>query len=401
MVNAFWKGDSAVKGAGPFMPRHLPALDGVRGVAILLVMFHHFTIITPVSPAQHALASTAAMGRYGVDLFFVLSGCLITGILIDGRQEADYFKKFYARRVLRIFPLYYTLVAITFLVIPFATGVLSPAAAHTVNAHVPLADWPWFVAFCSNFLIAVRNKYTNGMLDASWSLAIEEHFYLLWPAVVFVVAKPRRLQQVCVGVTVLALLLRVAGWAAGWSRLQIYVLTFARMDALAFGALVAIWMRSPVCEWSVHLRRARVLSVGLLAAIVVLWLTGQMDYTATVMNTIGYTLVGVLGMQVVIQAVPVARGPFIDGFFNNRAMRFFGKYSYGLYMFQLPVKGALGLMFFNDARMMSSALLWQAVFYVLAGAATTLAALVSWRLLEKRMLALKDRAIFTPAARPS
>ena len=67
----------------PGVRRHMPALDGVRGLAILMVMFHHFTIINPVSGIEHALASAAAMGRYGVDLFFVLSGCLITGILID------------------------------------------------------------------------------------------------------------------------------------------------------------------------------------------------------------------------------------------------------------------------------------------------------------------------------
>jgi peptidoglycan/LPS O-acetylase OafA/YrhL len=138
-----------------------------------------------------------------------------------------------------------------------------------------------------------------------------------------------------------------------------------------------------------------------LAAIVILWLTGQMDYTTTVMNTIGYTLVGALGMQVVIQAVPLERGRVIDGLFNNRPMRFFGKYSYGLYMFQLPVKGALILLFFNESRMMSSTLLWQGAFYALAGTATTVAALVSWHLLEKNMLALKDRFAFAAAGQPT
>lgn len=390
-----------MKTVWPIANRHMPALDGIRGLAILMVMFHHFTIITPVSVVERALASAAAMGRYGVDVFFVLSGCLITGILIDGRHDAHFFKTFYARRVLRIFPLYYTLVAVTFLVVPPASRLLSADAARTVQANMSAADWPWFVAFCSNFLLAIRDKYTNGILDASWSLAIEEHFYLLWPAVVFAIASPRRLRQVCTAVIAVALLLRMAAWAAGWSRLQIYVVTLTRMDALAFGALVAIWMRSAAVEWSDRLRQARVWSPVLLAALVVLWLTGQMDYTTTVMNTIGYTLVGALGMQVVIQAVPLERGSRIDGLFNNRPMRFFGKYSYGLYMFQLPVKGALMLLFFNEARMTSSTLLWQGAFYALAGTATTVAALVSWHVLEKKMLALKDRVALTPAGQPS
>ena len=373
----------------PGVRRHMPALDGVRGLAILMVMFHHFTIINPVSGIEHALASAAAMGRYGVDLFFVLSGCLITGILIDGRDKPHYFKTFYTRRVLRIFPLYYLLVAITFMAVPPATRLLSPDQARTVNAFLNPGDWPWFVGFASNFLIAIRDKYTNGILDASWSLAIEEHFYIVWPAVVLAIVSLRRLRHVCIAILIAALLLRIAAWSAGWSRLQIYAVTFTRMDALAFGALVAIWMRSPADEWTARIRQARPLAVILLLTIVAFWVTGQMEYTATVMNTIGYTLVGAFGMQIVIQAVPLAPGSVVDRVFNNRPMRFFGKYSYGLYMFQLPVKGALTLLFFSEARMMSSTLLWQGAFYALAGTLTIAAALVSWYVLEKNMLALK------------
>jgi peptidoglycan/LPS O-acetylase OafA/YrhL len=389
-----------VKG-GAFARGRMPALDGVRGLAILMVMFHHFTIVQPASGAARALLSAAAMGRYGVDLFFVLSGCLITGILIDTRDDPHYFRTFYTRRILRIFPLYYALVAVTFLVVPAATRFLPADAAQTVNTFLTPSDWPWFAAFCSNFLIAIRDRYTNGLLDAAWSLAIEEHFYLVWPAVVLAVAGRGRLRSVCVAVLAVALVLRGAAWAAGWSRLQIYVVTFTRFDALAFGALVAIWMRGAAGEWSGHLRRAPALAAGLLATIVALWLTGQMDYTATVMNTIGYTLVGALGMQLVIQAVPVDKEGAVHRVFGSGAMRFFGKYSYGLYMFQLPVKGALMLLFFTEARMASSALFWQALFYVCAGTATIAAALVSWHLLEKNMLALKDRFAFTPASQPS
>jgi peptidoglycan/LPS O-acetylase OafA/YrhL len=386
--------------ARPIAHRHMPALDGVRGLAILMVMFHHFTILAPVSGVERALASVAAMGRYGVDLFFVLSGCLITGILIDGRGLPHYFRTFYARRVLRIFPLYYAMVAVTFLVVPHTIRLLPAEKARTVNAFLAPGDWPWFVAFVSNFLIAIRDRYTNGLLDASWSLAIEEHFYLLWPAVVFALPSLRRLRHVCAAVIAVSLLLRIGAWMAGWSRLQIYVVTFTRLDALAFGALVAILMRSSAAAWTDRLRQAGSLSLVLLAAIVALWQTGQMEYTATVMNTIGYTLVGALGMQLVIQAVPLERRGIVHRLFDNGPMRFFGKYSYGLYMFQLPVKGALTLLFFNQARMLSSPLVWQAAFYALAGMATTASALVSWHLLEKNMLALKDRLAFTPDGQP-
>jgi len=374
--------------------RHMPALDGVRGVAILAVMFHHFTIVSPDGAVERSLASAAAMGRYGVDLFFVLSGCLITGILLDARHDPQYFRNFYVRRVLRIFPLYYALVFVTFVLVPAAAVALPAESAQTVRAYLNVGDWPWFVAFCSNFLIAVRDRYTNGLLDASWSLAIEEHFYLVWPAVVLAMATPARLRKACLAVIVIALLLRVAAWTAGWSRLQIYVVTFTRMDAVAFGGLVAVWMRSSGAGWTRLLAWARtwVAPTGVLIA--ALWLAGQMDYTATTMNTIGYTLVGIFGLQLVALAAHLETGGSIARFFNDSRLRFFGKYSYGLYMFQLPVKGALTLVFFNEGRLTAAGIPFlyaQAAFYVLASVLTTLAALASWHLLEKNMLALKDR----------
>jgi len=372
--------------------RHMPALDGVRGVAILMVMFHHFTIISPVTGIERGLASAAAMGRYGVDLFFVLSGCLITGILIDSRSDPRYFRSFYTRRILRIFPLYYTLVFITFVIVPAASAALPPAAAATVRQYLEVGDWPWFVAFCSNFLIAIRDRYTNGLLDASWSLAIEEHFYLVWPALVFVLVRPARLWHTCVALIVAALVLRMWAWSAGWSRLQIYVVTLTRMDAVAFGALIAVSMRLPAAQWERCLEFARRWVAPTLAAVVALWLWGAMAYTATTMNTIGYTLVGLLGFQLVALAVPLERGGLVARFFNDSRLRFFGKYSYGLYMFQLPVKGALTILFFNQALASSAApLAWQVLFYAVATVLTTAAALVSWHLLEKNILAMKDR----------
>ena len=379
--------------------RRIPALDGVRGLAILLVMFHHFTIIPPLSAVERGLADVALLGRYGVDLFFVLSGFLITGILIDSRHDPHYFKTFYIRRVLRIFPLYYAVVAFTFLVVPPATPFLPTEAAETVRTYLPQDEWPWHVAFLSNVLTAVRDRFTNGLLAPTWSLAIEEHFYLVWPAVVFATVRSARLRTICLVIIVATLALRTAAWSMGWSRLQIYVLTFTRMDALAFGALIALSLRRSG-EAPAWWRRHAGLWCGLSFALLVgLGLTGHLRYTATIMNTIAYTLVGVFAMQLIMLAIPLAGGGAVARFFNNPVLRFFGRYWYAIYLLQLPVRGVLTLLFFTNARMSSppGALFWQGLLYLAATAGTVAAALVSWHLLEKHMLALKSRVPYAPA----
>src|SRR5207249_4391562 len=148
-------------------------LDAVRGVAILLVIFHNESGLFPSLHLERLFAN----GWMGVDLFFVLSGFLITGILVDTKQSAGYFTNFYARRCLRIWPLYYSLIFFMFLVVPF----LRPSEAHTVFDRS--SPWWAYPLFLQNFLIPIPSMGT-GPLAVTWSLAIEEQFYLVWPWVV-------------------------------------------------------------------------------------------------------------------------------------------------------------------------------------------------------------------------
>jgi peptidoglycan/LPS O-acetylase OafA/YrhL len=153
---------------------HSPALDGVRGIAILLVLFHHFTLFDPVTTIGAWLGFVALLGWSGVDVFFVLSGFLITGILIDARGSNRYFASFYMRRVLRIFPLYYLIVFLSFVVLARSTYwhdlLVGPGR---------VAQWPYWT-YLVNFAIAERGDFQHGVLDVAWSLAIEEQFYLRW-----------------------------------------------------------------------------------------------------------------------------------------------------------------------------------------------------------------------------
>src|SRR5207237_5469360 len=145
----------------------------VRGVAILLVIFHNESSIFPSLHLERLFAN----GWMGVDLFFVLSGFLITGILVDSRQSPDYFRNFYAKRSLRIWPLYYALLVFMFVVVP----VLRPPDAHTVFEKS--SPWWSYPLFLQNVLVPSPTS-AAGALAVTWSLAIEEQFYLVWPWVV-------------------------------------------------------------------------------------------------------------------------------------------------------------------------------------------------------------------------
>src|ERR1700741_834818 len=157
-----------------FVPRYIPQFDGLRGLAILLVLIGHSGFLEAM-PDAGMLEYT----RFGVDLFFVLSGFLITGILLDSKESPHYFRNFYPRRVLRIWPLYYLVLFLAFVVAPLFQPAMRPTAAR---------DWSAFAFYVQNIVFAHRVTYPFG-LGATWSLAVEEQFYLTWPLLVFLLKK--------------------------------------------------------------------------------------------------------------------------------------------------------------------------------------------------------------------
>ena len=165
----------------------VPALDGLRGIAVLLVLIHHFSGI----PAAGLGVPTgfyrewlrfATIGWAGVDLFFVLSGFLITSILYDAKGPAlAFFKNFYARRALRIFPVYYVLVVFMLFLLPWIIPGEEAASAKLRDNQL----WLWFylrnIQSLADFQSLIGTGHLVGHL---WSLAVEEQFYLVWPMVV-------------------------------------------------------------------------------------------------------------------------------------------------------------------------------------------------------------------------
>ena len=161
----------------------IPALDGLRGCAILLVLLFHFTARAPypTDAASIRLQSAFDLGWSGVDLFFVLSGFLITGLLIDAKGSAGYFKVFYARRALRILPLYYGALVVMFVLPHVLTSVMNPTYI------TPIKDQIWYWGYLQNY-----PYLTNAWKDVAgpfWTLAIEEQFYLAWPLLVLLLSR--------------------------------------------------------------------------------------------------------------------------------------------------------------------------------------------------------------------
>ena len=221
---------------------HIPALDGLRGIAILLVLAHHFTYYGGFRPRLlvDKLFYLATMaGWSGVDLFFVLSGFLITGILYDTKGTECYFRNFYIRRCLRIFPLYYGVLVLSFVVFPRVV-ISEPSSASSQSL---LADQSWYWTYLINVKIALEGWPKVNFIAHFWSLAVEEQFYFVWPLLVFLWRR-ETLVKVCVACVVVALGLRI-GFAFIGQDLPAYVLLPSRMDALAIGGLLALLARDP------------------------------------------------------------------------------------------------------------------------------------------------------------
>src|SRR5688572_4444796 len=210
----------------------IPALDGLRGIAIILVMLHHFTYIRPTSGIDGLIGGVLFFCWSGVDLFFVLSGFLITGILLDTRGSERYFSTFYARRTLRIFPLYYLVLFVALIVLPQFPAVNSVL----VGSDNSPPQWPyWF--YVTNFAIA-DGGWVHGWVDVAWSLAIEEQFYLVWPLLIWL-CRPRLFALLCAVILVAEPIARVYARATDVPSLSIFVLPWFRLDGFATGALLA------------------------------------------------------------------------------------------------------------------------------------------------------------------
>jgi peptidoglycan/LPS O-acetylase OafA/YrhL len=322
-----------VTASRPANRSYFPALDGIRALAFFMVFAQHYLQIP--------------WGWTGVDVFFVLSGFLITGILFDTRDEPHRVRNFYVRRTLRIFPLYYGLMLLLLLCYPifrwqWSWGwLLWPAYLGNFCHGIHPVTGVTSQMFLADFY-ALSGRFSNFGLRFGhlWSLCVEEQFYLIWPWVVFLVRDRRKLLQICLACVVICPLMRVAGnhilLQAGLDREVLYRWTPFRVDALLLGGLVALVRRGPSPRGLLLAARA---GFGVLSGALLLWLalspaarhrpTGYV-YPSWQL-TWGLAFVDLISACLIVMALE--RGSITFRIFNLSPLRWVGRISYGAYVF--------------------------------------------------------------------
>jgi peptidoglycan/LPS O-acetylase OafA/YrhL len=370
--------------ADQYLRGHLPGLDGIRGLAILLVMTVHFIGgAVAETPLQKFFVKAAVHGWMGVDLFFVLSGFLITGILLGSKNKPRYFRNFYARRALRIFPLYYAVLIALFLILPLL--VMPSPLLETARSH---QIWLW--TYTSNFFIAWTGTWDSlNYVAHFWSLAIEEHFYLVWPLVVFYFPAPT-LKKICIGVIVFALALRIALALADINETSISVLTPCRIDALCVGAFIALRLREPGVwpRWMANSNYAVLASgAALFAVMAFASFTGLAE---DVLHQVRGTFIALFFGALILLALKPASNA-VSYILQGPYLGFFGKYSYGLYVYHGILTWYFMETHLNDQLTAWSGSLWLAMAarMLIGVGLSLLIAVPSYHLFEKRFLDLK------------
>jgi peptidoglycan/LPS O-acetylase OafA/YrhL len=371
---------------------HILALDGIRGLAILFVLYDHLFWSNPNSgnPIFDFLNAIRASSFVGVNLFFALSGFLITGILLDTVTSPNFFRTFYARRTLRIFPLYY--------------GVLLVLLLLTRPLHFAWNGWQYFyLTYTSNLALWPPRApliLQRISIDHFWSLQVEEQFYLVWPLILYRVRSLRSLIRLSIVACIVTLFIRIALVAGRPYLSNVYLpysSTFSCADNLLFGcclcALLRTTLRQQVLDFA-----PRIFALCALVLVAAAIPNHGLDWkTSIFIPTVGFSLIGISCASLI--AMSLRPGSRTKQLFNNPILRFFGKYSYGLYVFHYP----LGCLLTQPIRFFIDAHFHRKVLGVIAGAiivftVSTLAALMSYHFFESPFLKLKKHFTYRKSA---
>ena len=361
--------------------KRITEFDGLRALAVILVFLNHFAPVRSVP----WLNCVRQVGWVGVDIFFVLSGFLITGILLENRSEKiGYYKNFYMRRSLRTFPLYYGLLTVVLLVMSISKG-----GKELTKMMVEWGNPVWLYVYFGNVKTAILNVSPPSYFIPLWSLHVEEQFYLIFP---FLVRRLniRQLQNVLIGGILVAPLIRFGLFALFPERpLLQYMLLPCRMDALAFGALIVTSSANALLRPRLKVGMFLVTFGILCLAYQTFWWAGG-TFDTPIERTAGYSLfdLSFAGCLILVLNFRGCRG---TAWLNWKPLQFIGMISYGIYLFQLPsaalVNKVLRTTNFGGIESDTTS-------YALCVAATCIGlATISWYLWEIKWLRLKSRFV--------
>jgi peptidoglycan/LPS O-acetylase OafA/YrhL len=351
---------------------YYPGLDGLRGVAIMLIAGYHIFDFLPFFE----------YGWLGVDLFFVLSGFLITDILLKTKEMKGYLRNFYMKRILRIFPIYYLCLSVFIILLPAIREV--PYDSGYYREH-QLSFWFYLV----NWLFIFKHPEETFLLNHLWSLALEEQFYFIWPWLILIIRRSSKLLWIVFALMFFVIASRVGIWCLYEGKVNESLYKFSRVDGLFVGSALAVYLQN---HEKISKRILRNILI-ILASVNILFLFLK-SYVYPVMEyfpLIGYTTFAVI-FGLILHAIICSEKRNEINLMHHAALRFLGKISYGFYIYHWPIYVLLysGITGYIQSHLLSDYLPVQFISACIIMLFTALVSIVSYLVIEKKFLKLKE-----------
>jgi len=310
--------------------KHIKVLDGIRGWAIIFVMLYHFTIPFQQSIGLNSVdfifAKFLQMGWVGVDLFFVMSGFLITNILLSTQSKPNYYKNFYVRRILRIFPLYYGMLLILLIVMPaISDSFASKTATMQANSF-------WFWTYLVNWKVASLGTFADFQSGYMWSLAVEEQFYIVWPLIVHLFRN--NLIKASSVLLFTSLLLKIWLLFYGASGTTIYTMTITHLDGLLLGSIFGSLYFHKKITSSLITQVGYFAVFASIGCVTLIITSGAFIFYSSLVGSIGVTFISIIFTYILLKAV---RAEINTSLLTQPLVIKCGQLCYGLYLLHQPI----------------------------------------------------------------
>jgi peptidoglycan/LPS O-acetylase OafA/YrhL len=367
--------------------KYIPVLDGIRAYAVLAVCWFHFFQVNESGLYETSklfgilLFKVSSIGLRGVELFFILSGFLITGILLDSKKTSKYFTTFYARRILRIFPLYYFVLFISLFYLPHLYQI-DQAGEEVIRNQI----WLW--TYASN----LSNFWGFGGWDTSlnypsfghfWSLCVEEHFYLLWPLLIFITKEktlPLIMWSIVLFSTLSVLIVYFFHDAVPFLKWS----TIRCAGVLSLGALIAWYKRKP----DVFERLAELSSRYIMPSFILFLLFNFIPRKYEIHDVLTYFSASIF--FALLLTVSLKGNIWSKRLFDHKTLFFIGKISYGIYIYHGLLRPFMKeYLYQNLVTYIPYGIISSLIYTILCTAVSVLIAWLSWNILEKPVLKLK------------